>query len=163
MGQGELDSEEMSAHVSRGDEMPDWEKIRAEYIAGGISIREIAQKYGINRGAVGRKAKAENWAEDRAKTASIVRQKTDDTIVSRLSEAYAENADIAERIRMKLLARLEREIDALPDSIGTRLSRDGKECKLRDLTGAYLDLTRDAPDAAKTGDFSALDEVDYGQ
>lgn len=163
MGQGELDSEEMSAHVSRGDEMPDWEKIRAEYIAGGISIREIAQKYGINRGAVGRKAKAENWAEDRAKTASIVRQKTDDTIVSRLSEAYAENADIAERIRMKLLVRLEREIDALPESIGTRLSRDGKECKLRDLTGAYLDLTRDAPYAEKTGDFSALDEVDYGK
>ena len=38
--------------------MPDWEKIRAEYIAGGISLRELAQKYGINRGAVGRKAKS---------------------------------------------------------------------------------------------------------
>lgn len=143
--------------------MPDWERIRAEYIAGGISLRDLATKYGINRGAVGRKAKAGNWAEDRAKTASIVRQKTDDTIVSRLSEANAENADIAARIRMKLLVRLEQEIDALPESIGTRLSRDGKECKLRDLTGAYLDLTRDAPDAAKAGDFSALDEVDYGK
>ena len=83
--------------------------------------------------------------------------------MTRKAEAYAENADIAARIRMKLLERLEREIDALPESIGTRLSRDGKECKLRDLTGAYLDLTRDAPDAAKTGDFSALDEVDYGE
>ena len=99
----------------------------------------------------------------RDKTGTKVRQKTEDLIVSRQSEAYAENADIAERIRMKLLERLEREIDALPESIGTRLSRDGKECKLRDLTGAYLDLTRDAPDAAKTGDFYALDEVDYGE
>ena len=84
-------------------------------------------------------------------------------MVSRRSEGCAENADRAERSRRKLLERLEREIDALPESIGTRLSRDGKECKLRDLTGAYLDLTRDAPDAAKTGDYSALDEVDYGQ
>ena len=163
MGQGELDFEEMSAHVSRGDEMPDWEKIRAEYIAGGISLRELAEKYGVNRGAVQRRASTEGWKEQRVKTVSKVCQKTDDLIVTRKAEAYAENADIAARIRMKLLERLEREIDALPESIGTRLSRDGKECKLRDLTGAYLDLTRDAPDAAKTGDFSALDEVDYGE
>ena len=149
--------------MSRGDEMPDWEKIRAEYIAGGISIRELAQKYGVTRSAIGRRARSESWTDERDKTGTKVRQKTEDLIVSRQSEAYAENADIAERIRMKLLERLEREIDALPESIGTRMSRDGKECKLRDLTGAYLDLTRDAPDAAKTGDFSALDEVDYGQ
>ena len=143
--------------------MPDWERIRAEYIAGGISLRELAQKYGVTRSAIGRRASSESWTDERDKTGTKVRQKTEDLIVSRQSEAYAENADIAERIRMKLLERLEREIDALPESIGTRLSRDGKECKLRDLTGAYLDLTRDAQDAAKTGDFSALDEVDYGQ
>lgn len=163
MGQGELDFEEMSANVSRGDEMLDWEKIRAEYIAGGISLRKLADKYGLNRGAVERKASAEKWSLSRGKTVAKVRQKTDVEIATRQAEANAENADIAARIRMKLLVRLEREIDALPESIGTRLSRDGKECKLRDLTGAYLDLTRDAPDTAKTGDFSALDEVDYGE
>lgn len=149
--------------MSRGDGMPDWERIRAEYIAGGISLRELAQKYGVTRSAIGRRASSESWTDERDKTGTKVRQKTEDLIVSRQSEAYAENADIAERIRMKLLERLEREIDALPESIGTRLSRDGKECKLRDLTGAYLDLTRDTPDDAKTGDFSALDEVDYGE
>ena len=149
--------------MSRGDEMPDWERIRAEYIAGGVSLRKLADKYGLNRGAVERKASAEKWSLSRGKTVAKVRQKTDVEIATRQAEAYAENADIAARIRMKLLERLEREIDALPESIGTRLSRDGKECKLRDLTGAYLDLTRDAPDTAKTGDFSALDEVDYGQ
>lgn len=149
--------------MSRGDEMPDWERIRAEYIAGGISLRDLAQKYGVTKSAIGRRASSERWTDERDKTGTKVRQKTEDLIVSRQSEAYAENADIAERIRMKLLERLEREIDALPENIGTRLSRDGKECKLRDLTGAYLDLTRDAPDTAKTGDFSALDEVDYGE
>ena len=149
--------------MSRGDEMPDWERIRAEYIAGGISLRDLAQKHGVTKSAIGRRASSESWTDERDKTGTKVRQKTEDLIVSRQSEAYAENADIAERIRMKLLERLEREIDALPESIGTRLSRDGKECKLRDLTGAYLDLTRDAQDATKTGDFSALDEVDYGE
>lgn len=150
-------------HVSRGDDVPDWERIRAEYIAGGISLRDLAQKHGVTRSAIGRRASAESWTEERDKTGTKVRQKTEDLIVSRKSEANAENADITARIRMKLLVRLEQEIDALPESIGTRLSRDGKEFKLRDLTGAYLDLTRDAPDAAKAGDFSALDEVDYGK
>lgn len=150
-------------HVSRGDGVPDWERIRAEYIAGGISLRDLAQKHGVTRSAIGRRASAECWTEERDKTGTKVRQKTEDLIVSRQSEANAENADIAARIRMKLLVRLEQEIDALPESIGTRLSRNGKECKLRDLTGAYLDLTRDAQDAAKAGDFFALDEVDYGE
>ena len=149
--------------MSRGDGMPDWERIRAEYIAGGISLRKLAQKYGISGDAIKRKSSKEKWAEERTKTAPKIHQKTVIETVRRAAESNAENADIAARIRMKLLERLEREIDALPESIGTRLSRDGKECKLRDLTGAYLDLTRDAPDAAKTGDFSALDEVDYGE
>lgn len=149
--------------MSRGDGMPDWERIRAEYIAGGISLRDLAQKHGVSKDAISRRARADKWKLSRDKTATKVRQKTEDAVVARQSEAYAENADIAARIRMKLLVRLEQEIDALPESIGTRLSRDGKECKLRDLTGAYLDLTRDATDAAKAGDFSVLDEVDYGK
>lgn len=150
-------------HVSRGDGVPDWERIRAEYIAGGISLRDLAKKHGVSKDAISRRARADEWKLTRDKTATKVRQKTEDAVVARQAEANAENADIAARIRMKLLVRLEQEIDALPESIGTRLSRDGKECKLRDLTGAYLDLTRDAPDTAKAGDFTALDEVDYGK
>lgn len=126
-------------------------------------MRDLAQKHGVSKDAISRRARADKWKLSRDKTATKVRQKTEDAVVARQSEAYAENADIAARIRMKLLVRLEQEIDVLPESIGTRMSRDGKECKLRDLTGAYLDLTRDAPAAAKAGDFSALDEVDYGQ
>lgn len=72
----------------------------------------------------------------------------------------AESAAIAERIRQKLLARLEKEIDALPDSIGSQ-TRQGmvtrtvegrnrgetktkdmsKEYRLKDLTAAWKDLT----------------------
>lgn len=84
------------------------------------------------------------------------------------ADAASENAAIAQRIKSKLLKKLEKEIDALPDSLGseTRQSiieneyftnekgkligtkpKKAKEAtkayKLRDLTAAYRDLTDD--------------------
>ncbi len=83
----------------------------------------------------------------------------------------AESAAISERIRQKLLARLEKEIDALPDSIGSQ-SRQGvitrtvegrnrgetktkdmsKEYRLKDLTAAWRDLTDGLIDDAEKED-----------
>lgn len=79
------------------------------------------------------------------------------------ADAVADNAATAQRIRAKLLAVLEREIDALPSSIGSEMHQDvatmtyegnkggritkrtdgGKRYKLTDLTKAYRDLTDD--------------------
>ena len=40
----------------------DWGEMKAEYISDPqSSLRKIAEKYGVNRSAVGNKAKAENW------------------------------------------------------------------------------------------------------
>lgn len=85
-------------------------------------------------------------AEHKARTESI--QKT--------AEAAADNAAIAQRIRAKLLKKLESEIDALPDNVGSESAKevsrmDGtgkreslyKRWRLRDLTAAYKDLTAD--------------------
>lgn len=107
-----------------------------------------------------RRAKAEGWtalrdeAEHKARTESI--QKT--------AEAAADNAAIAQRIRAKLLKKLESEIDALPDNLGSESAKevgrmDGtgrreslyKRWRLRDLTAAYKDLTADMD---LTGDLS---------
>lgn len=107
-----------------------------------------------------RRAKSEGWtalrdeAEHKARTESI--QKT--------AEAAADNAAIAQRIRAKLLKKLESEIDALPDNLGSESAKevsrmDGtgrreslyKRWRLRDLTAAYKDLTADMD---LTGDLS---------
>lgn len=79
--------------------------------------------------------------------------------VQETADAVSENAAIAARIKTKLLKKLEKEIDALPDSIGSETknsiveqtaekgSKRAKEImkayKLRDLTLAYKDLTDD--------------------
>ena len=75
------------------------------------------------------------------------------------AEAASSNAEIAARIKSKLLRKLEREIDALPDIIGSetrnsvtemdhgkgkRIQKEvTKAYKLRDLAAAYKDLTAD--------------------
>lgn len=111
-----------------------------------------------------RKANREHWKQDRDKVVS----KTTAVVQQKVASAASDNAAIAQRIKAKLLRKLEKEIDALPDSmgsetrqtvleneylyndkgkpIGTKPSKAKeatKAFKLRDLTAAYKDLTDD--------------------
>lgn len=141
----------------------DWNAIRAEYIAGGIGQRNLAKKYGVSEHTLISRAKAESWTEVRDKARNEITEKS----LQKVANAAATNAVIAQRIREKLLLRLEREIDALPDSIGTNKRKavteyeyDGKrpkkqkdiatEYKLKDLTSAWKDLTEGLVIAEKT-------------
>ena len=136
-------------------EKTDWNAIRAEYIGGGISQRKLAAKYGVSPESLMQKANREKWKQDRdaAISRGIARSK------QKSAEAISSNAEIAARIKGKLLQKLEREIDALPDLIGSETRNsvtelDGskgkktqkeitKAYKLRDLTAAFKDLTGD--------------------
>ena len=139
----------------------DWHQIHAEYVAGGISQHKLAVKYKIPWSTLQKKAAREKWASDRASAMAFVAQNA----VQKTAEEAANNAVTAERIRTKLLERIEREIDALPDLIGSELrhdvieneydgsksrrlkkiTEDSKAYKLRDLTAAYKDLMADMP------------------
>lgn len=118
-----------------------------------------------------RHANKEKWNQQREdaynKSVELIQQKT--------ASSTAENAVIAARIRAKLLRKLEKEIDALPDAIGSEtrnsvVEKDNhavkgksvmkevtKAYKLRDLTAAYRDLTEDMP---KEEDSSTLEKLD---
>lgn len=141
---------------------PDWNIIRAEYIAGGISQRKLAAKYGISETTLMKRANAEKWSDIKKETDSKSTAKAQ----QKTADAVATNAVIAERIREKLLRVLEREIDKLPERTGTSSYssrehteidkrtgkpvkvRSGMEYKLRDLTSIYKDLTEDLMTAA---------------
>lgn len=133
----------------------DWNAIRSEYIGGGISQRELAEKYGVSEAYLIQKANKEQWRKDRDEAVKKGLEKSK----QKTANAISSNAEIAVRIKRKLLTRLEREIDALPDLIGSETRNsvtemDGsrgkktqkeltKAFKLRDLAAAYKDLTAD--------------------
>ena len=143
----------------------DWNVIKAEYIGGGISQRKLADKHGVNADVLMQRANREQWKKQRDKMESKALARSQ----QKAAEAIADNATIAARIRTKLLLKLEKEIDKLPDLIGSEHStgiveygknqktgaKQRKEVvtayKLRDLSAAYKDLTADMTQTEAAG------------
>ena len=142
----------------------DWNAIKAEYIGGNSSQRELAEKYGVSPDYLMKRANKEHWKSDRDEAVRKGLEKGQ----QRAADAIADSATVAARIRAKLLRKLEKEIDALPDLIGSEtrntlleneyLTNDkgkpignkpakakeiSKSFKIRDLTAAFKDLTAD--------------------
>ena len=144
----------------------DWNAIRSEYIGGGTSYRKLAKKYGVSINTLSPLATAEGWVKMRQEAQDKATAKA----LQKTADIAADNATIAARIRTKLLRKLEKEIDALPDMIGSEtrnsvteneFSKDGrriqkvkeaaKSYKLRDLAAAYKDLTADMVQTEESG------------
>lgn len=62
--------------------MTDWEKIKTEYITGDISLRKLADKYGINQARLLSRANREKWADEKKQIAIKVKTKIQEEIVN---------------------------------------------------------------------------------
>lgn len=133
----------------------DWNSIRAEYI-GGASYGALSKKYNISKSTLHKYGTREKWNEQREQAVDAVRTAS----IKATAKESASNAVVAERIRGKLLKILEREIDALPDRIGTAsfvsrvqngkddkgknyTEKTGQEFSLKDLAAVYKSLADD--------------------
>ena len=85
----------------------DWKRIKAEYIAGGTSYRKLADKYGVPRTTLERKAKDEKWAELRRQAEG----KAEAKIINAISDKKADIDDKYFRLVDKLLDKAEETID----------------------------------------------------
>ena len=121
----------------------DWNAIRAEYIGGGISYRQIAKKYKIPFGTVRCRAQKEQWVKEREHAEHNVNMVT----AQKTAEAAAENATIAADIKKRLLLRLQRIEEKYPMDATEIRARSGNSYviyRIKDLTSAYKDLVDDA-------------------
>ena len=123
-----------------------WRKIKAEYIAGGISQRELAEKHGISQRTIERRAQQEKWTEKRKDADGKAVEK----VAEKTAETVADNAVVLERIKSKILAKVEKMIDAY-DTDATEYSTvkkttKGKKAailkyKIKDLAAVYESLS----------------------
>ncbi len=88
----------------------DWNKIKAEYIAGGTSYRKLAEKYGISRSKLQARATRERWVALQGQ----VKAKTESKIVNSVSDKSAKIDDKYFRLVDKLFDRAEEVIDKTP-------------------------------------------------
>lgn len=89
--------------------MADWNKIKAEYIAGGTSYRKLAEKYGVSKNVIQKRSQAGDWIELRRQ----VVDKSNTAVVEMEAERRIRQAERAEKIADVLLDKLARAVDEL--------------------------------------------------
>ena len=116
-----------------------WRKIKAEYIAGGISQRALSEKYGVPWGTMRTRANKEKWNEKRIAAEKKAMQKTE----QKKAEEVADNAVLLERIKTKLLQRLDKMVEEFPTTAQEMKLKDkGIETvfRMRDIAAVYAAL-----------------------
>lgn len=96
--------------TSPDDSAPDWERIEADYRAGLLSLREIAEPNGITEGAVRKRAKRDGWERDlgakiKAKADALVRKdavRSEVRSTDAASEAQIVDANAAAIVAVRL-------------------------------------------------------------
>lgn len=107
--------------------MPDWKKIKAEYIRG-VSYRKLADKYGVSFSSIQKRGAKEKWTDLRKRSS----RKSDEKIVESVASQEAKRVDNIQCLADKLLQMIN---DRLED--GT-LIVDAKD--LRSVTASIKDL-----------------------
>ena len=109
----------------------DWKKLKAEYIAGGISYRKLADKYKVPFSTLKRRAALENWHDARIECCS----KSTTKIVEIESDKQAERMRRLLSVSDKLLEAVEDAVDKF--QAGELLLEKGA---LKSLSGTIKDI-----------------------
>jgi lambda repressor-like predicted transcriptional regulator len=103
----------------------DWKRIKAEYIAGGVSLRRLSEKYGVSFSTIQKKSMEEKWSILRKKGRRKAEEKIIEAVVSKEVEKATNIADVADRLLEKITEVLE----------GVTTTQD-----IRHLTSALKDI-----------------------
>ena len=86
----------------------DWLKIRNDYINGGGSYRQLAEKYKVKFSALREVAFKEGWVAAKAEQMDKIRNETAQKTAEKIAESEAEIASIRSRLRLKFMQEIER-------------------------------------------------------
>lgn len=116
--------------------MPDFKKIKAEYIRGGVSYRKLADKYGVSFSSIRRRAEKEKWTDLRTQA----EQKSSIKIVESVASREAKREDEFQSLADKLLQHISANIDILATNATSCKDITVAMKNLRDIKGYKSDL-----------------------
>lgn len=88
----------------------DWNKLKAEYIAGGTSYRKLAEKHKVSFQSLQRIAKREKWCELKRQA----QDKSDAKMVDAVAKDISKNAVKINDVADKLLGKIVTLVDEIP-------------------------------------------------
>ena len=117
-----------------------WRKLKAEYIAGGISQRALAEKYGVPFGTLQKQARLKKWNDARKKAEAKAVEK----VTQKTAETVADNALLLEKVKTGLLQRLAKMVEEYPDTnvAEMRKKQNGSLLiyRMKDIAAVYAAL-----------------------
>jgi hypothetical protein len=132
-----------------------WRKIKAEYIAGKISQRALAEKYGVPMTTLAKHAKKEKWTEKRRDAENKVVEK----VAQKTAETVSDNAVLLERAKTGLLRLACEMIEAYPDVKAAEIKRKQGGAlltyRMKDIA-AVLSVLEDKTQKGQTMDIEDL-------
>ena len=119
-----------------------WLTIRNDYINGGGSYRQLAEKYGVKFSALREVAFREEWVAARAEQMDKIRIETAQKTAEKIADDEAEIASIRSRLRLKFMQEIERraELEETDGMEFRRLVQSYKDmCEITDGIGTPED------------------------
>ena len=83
--------------------MPDFKKIKAEYIRGGVSYRKLAEKHGVSFSSIRRRAEKEKWTDLRKKSSRKADEKIALSVASQEAERVSGIETVADMLLQKIM------------------------------------------------------------
>lgn len=87
----------------------DWNKLKAEYIAGGISYRKLAEKHGVSFNTLKDIAVGEKWTDLRQQAHNDATTKIIQTVVEENTNYAASIYDVADKLLEKIFSMISQE------------------------------------------------------
>lgn len=115
-----------------------WLTIRNDYINGGGSYRQLAEKYGVKFSALREVAFREEWVAAKAEQMDKIRIETAQKTAEKIADDEAEIAAIRSRLRLKFMQEIERraELEETDGMEFRRLVQSYKDmCEITDGIG----------------------------
>lgn len=110
--------------------MADWQKIKTEYITNpDTSYRELSQKYGVHYTNIAKRAKKEDWQQQRKQQANATQTKMIQAVERRKVDRAAKLMDVSDLLLKK--------IEALVEDLEIE---DASPKDLRSLSAAIKDI-----------------------
>ena len=85
----------------------DWKRIKTEYVAGGTSLRELSEKYGVSFSTIQKKSMEEKWGDLRKKRGRKSEEKIIDALSTKEAKRVAGIVDVADKLLDKIYEMLD--------------------------------------------------------